>query len=134
MNDEDYSRGAYPGHVSRDRSHGSMDQHDHNEALMSIDSNKDGIISSDEMAREKRLLEIYQITEKAETQRKMAWIALISMLLMTIVLFTPIMSDSRVNVLGDILPLFYISNASIVGFYFGAQAYMGKGVGTSRGK
>ena len=64
--------------------------------------------------------------EKADAQRKMSWIAITSMIVFTIILFTPIMSDKRVEALADLLGLFYIAQASIVGFYFGAQAYMSR--------
>ena len=64
--------------------------------------------------------------EKAAVQKRMSWIALLSMLVFTCVLFSPIVSDSRVSALADLLGLFYIAQASIIGFYFGAQAYMHK--------
>ena len=64
--------------------------------------------------------------EKADAQRRMSWIAITSMIVFTIILFPPIMSDKRVEALADLLGLFYIAQASIVGFYFGAQAYMSR--------
>ena len=64
--------------------------------------------------------------EKADAQRRMSWIAITSMIVFTIILFTPIMSDKRVEALADLLGLFYIEQSSIVGFYFGAQAYMSR--------
>ena len=64
--------------------------------------------------------------EKADAQRRMSWIAITSMIVFTIILFTPVMSDKRVEALADLLGLFYIAQASIVGFYFGAQAYMSR--------
>jgi len=48
------------------------------------------------------------------------------MVLFTIVLFTPLIKESRVAALADLLGLFYLAQASVVGFYFGAQAYMSK--------
>ena len=49
---------------------------------------------------------------------------MVSMLIFTVVLFTPLMSDSRVAGLADLLGLFYIAQAGIVGAYFGAAAWM----------
>ena len=37
--------------------------------------------------------------EKSEAQKMMAWLAIIIMVVTTIVLFTPLISDSRVNAL-----------------------------------
>ena len=64
--------------------------------------------------------------EKADAQRRMSWVSILAMLVSTIALFSPIVSDARVAALADLLGLFYVSLASIVGFYFGAQAYMSK--------
>ena len=74
----------------------------------------------------KEILELELREEKADAQLIMSWIAISSMLIFTIILFTPIMSDKRVEALADLLGLFYIAQASIVGFYFGAQAYMSR--------
>ncbi len=90
------------------------------------DLNKDGEVTDEEMARATQMLELELKEEKADAQRKMAWTSIASMIIFTIVLFTPILKDTRVAALADLLGLFYIANASIVGFYFGAQAYMSK--------
>jgi len=103
-----------------------IEQHAHNNILKNIDSNKDGIISESEIDREKELLKIYQIEQKVRTQRRMAWIAMFGIILMTIFLFTPIISIAKIKVLAELLGMYYLANASIIGFYFGAQAYMGK--------
>ena len=50
----------------------------------------------------------------------MSWVAIASMIAFTIFLCLHIMSDTRVNAFFDLLGLFYIAQASIVGFYFGA--------------
>jgi hypothetical protein len=56
----------------------------------------------------------------------MAWIAMFSMLAFTIFLFLPIIPDSRVKALADLLGLFYIGQASVVGAYMGFTAYMSR--------
>mgnify|MGYP000267468101 FL=1 len=88
------------------------------------DLDGDGIVSDDELTKSKEMLELELREEKAEAQKKMAWIAMVSMLIFTVVLFTPLMSDSRVAGLADLLGLFYIAQAGIVGAYFGAAAWM----------
>ena len=91
-----------------------------------FDLDGDGTITDEEMAKSKEILELELREEKADAQRRMSWIAITSMIVFTIILFTPIMSDKRVEALADLLGLFYIAQASIVGFYFGAQAYMSR--------
>ena len=90
------------------------------------DLNKDGEVTDEEMERATMMLELELKEEKSDAQRKMAWTSIASMMIFTIILFTPILTDSRVSALADLLGLFYIGQASIVGFYFGAQAFMSK--------
>jgi hypothetical protein len=98
------------------------------------DLDGDGIVTDDEMAMNKEMLElekardeIERIEEKSEAQKKMAWIAMFSMLAFTVFLFLPIIPDSRVSALADLLGLFYIGQASVVGAYMGFTAYMSRG-------
>ena len=56
----------------------------------------------------------------------MAWVAMLSMIVGTIFLYTPIIKETRVEVLGDILGLFYIAQAGVVGAYMGVTAWMSR--------
>ena len=90
------------------------------------DINHDGTVSDEEMARNKELLELELQEEKSETQKQMAWAAMLSMIIGTILLFTPVIPDSRVSALSDLLGLFYIAQAGVVGAYMGVTAWMNK--------
>ena len=96
------------------------------ELLKQYDLNNSGDVSEEEMKRATEILELELREEKAEAQKRMSWVSILSMVLFTVVLFTPVVSESRVSALGDLLGLFYLGQASIVGFYFGAQAYMSR--------
>lgn len=86
------------------------------------------------MTREERINSLDDATkldlelreEKADAHRRMAWVALFSMIIFTIVLFSPMLSDSRVEALADLLGLFYIAQAGIVGAYMGVTAWMNR--------
>lgn len=88
------------------------------------DLDGDGIVSDDELKKSQEMLELELREEKAEAQKRMAWIAMISMLIFTVFLFTPALSVERVSALADLLGLFYIAQAGVVGAYFGAAAWM----------
>lgn len=92
--------------------------------LERFDANMNGNISLKELDIAERVLEIELREEKADTQRRMAWVALWSMVVFTCVLFLPIISDSRIASLADLFGLFYISIAGILGAFFGVQAWM----------
>ena len=86
------------------------------------DLNEDGIVSDDEIARAEKMMEMELREEKLDSQKNMAWVAIIVMIISTIVLFSPIIPDSRVNALSDLLGLYFISLAGIAGTYMGATA------------
>ena len=93
--------------------------------MVKTDLNKDGEITDLEIARSEKLLELELREEKAESHKKMAWVAIASMVGITFVMVWPdFLSDDRVKILDSIVGTFYVAQASIVGFYFGANAYM----------
>ena len=90
------------------------------------DLDGDGVVTDEEIAREKEMVELELREEKADAQQRMAWVAMGSMLVFSTVLFLPVVSDSRVNALADLLGLFYIAEAGVVGAYMGVSAYMSR--------
>jgi|TARA_R110002074_G_scaffold12754_1_gene46593 hypothetical protein len=91
-----------------------------------FDLNGNGIVSDDEIHRQQEMVELTLREEKADTQKRMAWVAMLSMVVFSIFLMLPIMPDSRVNALSDLLGLFYIAQASVCAAYFGATAFMSR--------
>ena len=90
------------------------------------DLDGDGEVTDEELERHQQLVELELREEKADSQRNMAWVAMISMVLFSVFLMLPMMPDSRVKALSDLLGLFYIAQASIVAAYFGATAFMSR--------
>ena len=98
--------------------------------VVDFDVDGDGTITEAGIAMKERMLEIELREEKAESQKFMAWVAMGMMIIFTVFLFTPFMSDSRVNALADLLGLFDIAQTGVVAAYMGATAYMaGKPMG-----
>jgi uncharacterized membrane protein YdjX (TVP38/TMEM64 family) len=92
-------------------------------AFNELDLDGDGVVSDTELAAVEALAK----HEKADAQRRMAWVAIISMLVFTIFVFLPIFPDTRIKALADLFGLFYIGMASVVGAFMGMTAYMSKG-------
>lgn len=90
------------------------------------DANKDGVVDDTELARENAAREAENRDKKEDQQRRMAWIAMWSMIIFTSILFSPFISAERVNALSNLLSMFYIAQAGVVATFFGAQAYINK--------
>ena len=89
----------------------------HNE----MDLDGDGIVSDSEASA------VLTQHEKADAQRRMAWVAMGSMIVFTFAVFLPIFPDGRIKALSDLFGLFYIGQAGVIGSYMGMTAYMAKG-------
>ena len=89
-----------------------------------LDLDQDGEVSAEDVAAVEKLAEVERQDRKQQAQRRMAWVAIWSMVVFTTVLFSPMISDSRVSALADLLGLFYIAQAGVVGAFMGMSAWM----------
>jgi len=105
-----------------------------------LDTDGDGVITDEEMARAKEIAEyehkrkMQENEDKKEDQiRAMAWFALWGMLLYPIlILVTSIVGvDGAATIIGDIAPTYFVAIAGLVAAFFGAQAYS-KSKGSSK--
>lgn len=97
-----------------------------------LDTDGDGIITDEEMARAKEIAEfehkrkMQENEDKKEDQiRAMAWFALWGMLLypITIIVTSLIGQDTAAQLVSDIAPTYFVAIAGLVAAFFGAQAY-----------
>lgn len=89
-----------------------------------FDKDKDGVLSEAEAARAATAIDLENRDKKEDQLRRMAWIAMGSMLLFTALIFLPFISEEKVKMMEGILQTFYIAQAGVVATFFGANAYM----------
>jgi hypothetical protein len=92
----------------------------------SLDYDGDGKISEDDIKTKQDLIEIDNQDKKEDQQRRMAWLAMGSMVVFTAMLFVPLVSIERLQAIDNILGMFYIAQAGVVATFFGSQAYLSK--------
>lgn len=97
-----------------------------------LDTDGDGIITDEEMARAKEIAEFEHKKKMQENEdakedqiRQMAWFALWGMLLYPVlILVTSIFGiENAAATIGDIAPTYFVAIAGLVAAFFGAQAY-----------
>lgn len=81
------------------------------------DVNNDGTVDREEIALENE-------DKKNDAQRFMAITASISMVIVTIALFLPIIPVEKIQSMSDLISMFYISSAGIIASFFGTEAYL----------
>ena len=89
-----------------------------------FDADGDGVVSDQELSRAGEMIELELREEKAEAQKKMAWVAIIAMCAYPLI--SLVIPESKLQTWGSMSDMIFLSQASIVGMYFGAQAYMAK--------
>ena len=88
------------------------------------DIDGDGVVSDEEMTKAAEMVELELREEKAQAQKQMAWVAIIAMCAYPLI--SLIIPESKLQTWGSMSDMIFLSQASIVGMYFGAQAYMSK--------
>ena len=104
----------------------SSKQHEADSAYAKFDTDGDGIVSDAELATTQQLQELELLHEKADSQKNMAWVALVSMCLFALLPIMPFVPESRLETLSSLSDMLFLSQAGIVGLYFGATAFMSK--------
>ena len=88
------------------------------------DADGDGVVSDEELSRAKEFTELELREEKAEAQKIKAWVAIIAMCAYPLI--SLLIPESKLQTWGSMSDMIFLSQASIVGMYFGAQAYMSR--------
>ena len=90
------------------------------------DADGDGTVTDEELAKHQEMLQLQLQEEKADSLRRMAWVAIGSMCVFAILPVIPFIPADRLSTLASLSDMLFLSQASIVGLYFGATAYMAK--------
>lgn len=91
-----------------------------------FDTDGDGTITDEEISRGKEMLELELREEKSDAQRKMAWVAMVSMCVYALLPLMPFIPADRLATLASLSDMLFLSQASVIGMFFGATAYMSK--------
>mgnify|MGYP003651908173 CR=1 FL=1 len=107
-----------------------------NSEYAKYDADGDGVVSDAELATTEKLQELEilfappeileLLHEKADSQKQMAWVAMISMCLFAILPVMPFVPESRLSTLSSLSDMLFLSQAGVVGLYFGATAFMSR--------
>jgi hypothetical protein len=88
------------------------------------DLDKDGIVTDEELKKSQEILDQELREEKANSQKKMAWVAMGAMCIYP--LLSLIIPEERLDTWSSMSDMIFLSQASVIGLYFGATAYMSR--------
>jgi hypothetical protein len=88
------------------------------------DLDGDGVVTNGEIGKHERLLRIENWDKQQDQQRHMAWVAMGSMVVLTLALVLPILSTERIEALNGLMTMFYTAQMGVVAAFMGASAYV----------
>mgnify|MGYP003113363993 CR=1 FL=1 len=109
------------------------------------DLDGDGTVTDGELAMATKMENLQHQREMHENldrmmdqQRLMAWVAMGSMVVFTLIMFLPFVAESKITTFSGVLNTFYVSQAAVVSVFMGATAYSkgknGNGNGDGKSK
>ena len=97
-----------------------------NSVWAKYDIDQDGTVSDEELERATQMIELDLREEKQDSQRRIACVAMSSMVLYSLLPLFPFVPEERLATLSSLSDMLFLSQASIIGLYFGATAYMSR--------
>jgi hypothetical protein len=88
--------------------------------------NQEADILCGELTIAEKKIRLENEDKKQDAQRQMAWLAMISMCVFALLPLMPFVPESRLATLASLSDMLFLSQASVVGMFFGAQAYMSR--------
>lgn len=87
-----------------------------------LDRDGDGVVTEQELENAKQ----EALIEKLDAQKNIAWLAALSMPIYALLPAILPISAMKLDTMAAMSDMLFLSQASIVGLFFGAQAYMAK--------
>lgn len=91
-----------------------------------FDLNRDGNVTPEELEIADKIIAVSNRDEKMESQRKMAWLAIVALIAYACIPLVPFIDETRLSTISAMADTLFIALASIVGFFFGSTAYMNR--------
>ena len=95
-----------------------------NSTYNQFDTDHNGVVTDDELARSERMMMIENMDKLADQQRLMAWVALGIPFATIVLLSMPVIPDSRVQLVMGLATTFAATMGTIVVAFMAATAYI----------
>ena len=87
------------------------------------DLDGDGIVTDEEIAREERIIRLENNDKMQDQQRMICWVSSISSIILIVLAMSPIIPDSRVEMVTALLSTYIVANLGIVSVFMGTTAF-----------
>ena len=87
------------------------------------DLDGDGIITDKEIEQEERMIRVRDMDKMADQQQYICWVSSITSIGLILLAMSPVIPDSRIEMVTALLSTYVVANLGIVSVFMGATAW-----------
>ena len=88
-----------------------------------FDLDGDGIVSDQELKRSEHMIRLENSDKMQDQQRMLCWVSSVSSIILIILVMSPVIPDTRVEMVTALLSTYVVANLGIVATFMGTTAF-----------
>ena len=88
-----------------------------------FDLDGDGVVSDEELSRSEHMIRLENSDKMQDQQRMLCWVSSISSIILIVLVMSPVIPDTRVEMVTALLSTYVVANLGIVATFMGTTAF-----------
>ena len=88
-----------------------------------FDLDGDGIVSDEELSRSEHMIRLENSDKMQDQQRMLCWASSVSSIILIVLVMSPVIPDTRVEMVTALLSTYVVANLGIVATFMGTTAF-----------
>jgi len=88
-----------------------------------FDLDGDGIVSDEELSRSEHMIRLENSDKMQDQQRMLCWVSSVSSIILIVLVMSPAIPDTRVEMVTALLSTYVVANLGIVATFMGTTAF-----------
>jgi hypothetical protein len=88
-----------------------------------FDLDGDGIVSDEELSRSEHMIRLENSDKMQDQQRMLCWVSSVSSIILIMLVMSPVIPDTRVEMVTALLSTYVVANLGIVATFMGTTAF-----------
>ena len=88
-----------------------------------FDLDGDGVVSDEELSRTEHMIRLENSDKMQDQQRMLCWVSSISSIILIVLVMSPVIPDTRVEMVTALLSTYVVANLGIVATFMGTTAF-----------
>ena len=88
-----------------------------------FDLDGDGVVSDEELSRSEHMIRLENSDKMQDQQRMLCWVSSVSSIILIVLVMSPVIPDTRVEMVTALLSTYVVANLGIVATFMGTTAF-----------